>query len=112
MNDTSQAFCWGVILSNPTKELFKAISEEPLLIYYQSGETHYIAWKVVLPIGCQKPTFDKWCGKAPIRELTDALNRLCTVAGQTTTLTFGSLRLYIKYPYTSHHINKIRAFIE
>lgn len=110
--NTSEAFCWGVVLNNPTREILQAISDEPLLIYYQSGETHYIAWKIVLPIGSLKPTFDKWCGKVPIRELTEALNRLCSVVGQDATLTFGSLRLYIKYPYTSHHINKIRAFLE
>lgn len=108
--NTIEAFTWAVVLSNPTPVVFEAISKEPLLIYYKSGETHYISWNVVLPVGQKKPVFDLWCGKLPIRELTDTLNRICIVAGLNPTLTFGSLRLNIKYPYTSHHVDKILSF--
>ena len=101
----------GVRLFAPTDKILEAIKDEPLLIYYVSGESHYITWNQILPLGMRKVEIDKWMGAAPWTELINAINRVCVAASEDPTLNYGSLRVYIKYPYTSHHSSKIRTFI-
>lgn len=100
----------GVQVITPTQKLLEAIRNEPLLIFYTSGESHYVAWNVVMPIGSRKMQIDSWYKMAPFEELVKAINRVCELAGDSSTINLGSIRLYIKYPYVSNNADKLTPF--
>lgn len=107
---TLESFTLGMRILMPSTSLLEAIRSEPLLIYYASGESHYVAWNQVLPIGQRKVEIEQWMGSAPWTALTEAMNRVCAAVGDQK-ISFGNFRVYVKYPYTSHHHDKIRLFV-
>lgn len=109
---TLEGFALGLPLIYVNQKIFEAIKKEPLLIYYYSGETNYVSWKVILTNGQRKVEFDKWLISAPWSDLRAAINRVAIAAGDEPKLDFGSLRVYIKYPYSSHNCQKIQLFVQ
>jgi hypothetical protein len=105
-----ESFTLGMRIIMPSATLLEAIRNEPLLIYYASGEYHYVAWNQVLPIGQRKVELEQWLCAAPWTALSEAMNRVCAAVGDQK-ISFGNFRIYAKYPYTSHHLDKIRTFI-
>jgi hypothetical protein len=92
-----ECFCLGIPIITTTVEMINAIKNDPLIIFYKSGNSSYVVWHVVLPVGCLKEVFDKWMSKAPWTALLESFRRLNVLAGSSQQLTFGNIRVYIKY---------------
>lgn len=92
-----ECFCLGIPIITITTDMINAIRNDPLIIFYQSGNTSYVTWNVVLEVGCLKLLFDKWMSKAPWTQLLASFQRLNHLAGSDKKLTFGNIRVYIKY---------------
>jgi hypothetical protein len=108
---TLEGVALGVRLLIINDQILETIKHEPLLIYYASGESNYVAWKVILANGQRKLELEQWMVSAPWMELQNAINRVAVAAGDQPNLNFGSLRIYAKYPYTTHNCKKIQLFV-
>lgn len=92
------SFCLGIPINTITTDIIHAIKNNPLIIFYQAGNFSYVVWNVVLPVGCTYPTFCQWMSKAPWTELLNIFRRLNAMTGSSHTLTYGNIRVYLKYP--------------
>lgn len=90
-------FCLGIPIGTITTDIINSIKNDPLIIFYQAGTTSYVCWSVVLKVGCFKMVFDRWMGSAPWTALLASFQRLSNMTGINTKLTFGSIRVYLKY---------------
>lgn len=90
-------FCLGIPIETITTDVINAIKNNPSIIFYQAGNTSYVVWNVVLEVGCLKPIFDRWMSKAPWTALLESFQRLNNLTGSNQRLTFGNIRVYLKY---------------
>jgi hypothetical protein len=90
-------FCLGMPIATISTDVLNAIRNDPLIIFYQAGNTSYVTWNVVLEVGCLKPIFNTWLSKAPWTNLMASFQRLSHLSGSDRILNFGNIRVYLKY---------------